>query len=203
MTIDVDGQKYYFASSATDGGETRIGVSHKEIGYGRVEWWWIGITGKSSHFSISYLHHWLRENNSPLKVWPLLNDCCSSQFEAAAFEALNRYCPKLGPRDIFGRTPDVADISGPSAFSSRRLNFRERNGLISWFGRCESDVMQKATREAIGQWGRDHNSTKRFLGFSKERLVEIKAPNKELEASKKKSATHQKRIAAKTSAEVR
>ena len=111
-------------------------------------------------------------------------------------ETLFRVCPKMRARDIYQRTPDVHGVpKNSTGFNARRVRFRDLNGLVAWTVRAGSDVMRWAVEANIGQWGIDNNTTKHFLGFTKDELDFIKAGNKTLPGSLKKSQAHQERRA--------
>lgn len=93
-----------------------------------------------------------------------------------ALEALCRLCSKMQPLDIWQRTPDVR--KGRTALNARRNRFRDYNGLITWIQRPNSKPMKDATLRKIGQWGRDNNSTKEFVGFTKAEVQRIKGNNR-------------------------
>ena len=115
-------------------------------------------------------------------------------------EFLSRNCPKIEPRDYWGRTLDVGRVPTAQAFNTRKSRFRGENGLIAWRTRDGSEKFREATRERLGEWGVRNNSTRHFTGFSPEKIKELERQNKDSESSLKKSATHQKRRKAKEDA---
>ena len=98
-------------------------------------------------------------------------------------EALLRMCRKMTPMDIWQRTMPIASESkrkdaGRTAYNARRDRFRRRSGLIAWTQRPGSMAIKKAVAEKIGEWGREHNSTRYFEGFTKDELEAITKASK-------------------------
>ena len=137
-------------------------------------------------------------DSSPIRDWPLIPATLSTKFEGGYMEAIRRLCAGIRVYDFWARMPAVANVSvsiGVTGLANRTERFRNLNGLAPWGLRSGANLLRDAIQARLSQADRATNSTRDFLGLTKEELAEAKAPNKESAATKAKSRTHQERIA--------